>query len=177
MLLYLWLASRCKKVSDNELLFKRDSNWYFKLWSLNYFFKERFSWIIWSFSFSFSTGYVFDECLSGLPFLTVKFSFFFFFMIKKCWLQVFIICAYPLFICALLVHSWKGFNPTLTLLHLIHFKSISMTSTILLILKTRVNTYWNLPFLIVLACGFCDFDNCKLWFDSFVEMFYSVSTG
>ena len=71
----------------------------------------------------------------------------------------------------------KGFNPTLTLLHLIYFKSISMTSTILLILKTRVNTYWNLPFLIVLACGFCDFDNCKLWFDSFVEMFYSVSMG
>ena len=103
--------------------------------------------------------------------------FIFFFMIKKCWLQVFIICAYPLFICALLVHSWKGFNPTLTLLHLIYFKSISMTSTILLILKTRVNTYWNLPFLIVLACGFCDFDNCKLWFDSFVEMFYSVSMG
>lgn len=171
MLLYLWLASRCKEVSDNELLFKRDTNWYFKLRSLNYFFKERFSWIIWSFSFSFSTGYVFDECLSGLPFLTVKFSFFFFFMIKKCWFQVFIICAYPLFIFALLVHS------TLTLLHLIYFKSIAMTSTILLILKTRVNTYWNLPFLIVLACGFCDFDNCKLWFDSFVEMFYSVSMG
>ena len=171
MLLYLWLASRCKKVSDNELLFKRDTNWYFKLRSLNYFFKERFSWIIWSFSFSFSTVYVFDECLSGLPFLTVKFSFFFFFMIKKRWFQVFIICAYPLFIFALLVHS------TLTLLHLIYFKSIAMTSTILLILKTRVNTYWNLPFLIVLACGFCDFDNCKLWFDSFVEMFYSVSMG
>ena len=156
MLLYLWLASRCEKVSDNELLFKRDTNWYFKLRSLNYFFKERFSWIIWSFSFSFSTGYVFGECLSGVPFLTVKFSFFFFFMIKKCWFQVFIICAYPLFIFALLVHS------TLTLLHLIYFKSIAMTSTILLILKTRVNTYWNLSFLIVLACGFCDFDNCKL---------------
>ena len=171
MLLYLWLASRCKKVSDNELLFKRDTYWYFKLRSLNYFFKERFSWIIWSFSFSFSTGYVFDECLSGLPFLTVKFSFFFFSWLKKCWFQVFIICAYPLFIFALLVHS------TLTLLHLIYFKSIAMTSTILLILKTRVNTYWNLPFLIVLACGFCDFDNCKLWFDSFVEMFYSVSMG
>ena len=137
------------------MLFKRDTNWYFKLRSLNYFFKERFSWIIWSFSFSFSTGYVFGECLSGVPFLTVKFSFFFF-MIKKCWFQVFIICAYPLFIFALLVHS------TLTLLHLIYFKSIAMTSTILLILKTRVNTYWNLPFLIVLACGFCDFDNCKL---------------
>ena len=100
-----------------------------------------------------------------------KIFFFFFFMIKKCWFQVFIICAYPLFIFALLVHS------TLTLLHLIYFKSIAMTSTILLILKTRVNTYWNLPFLIVLACGFCDFDNCKLWFDSFVEMFYSVSMG
>lgn len=141
----------------------------FEVWTI--FFKERFSWIIWSFSFSFSTGYVFDECLSGLPFLTVKFSFFFFFMIKKCWFQVFIICAYPLFIFALLVHS------TLTLLHLIYFKSIAMTSTRLLILKTRVNTYWNLPFLIVLACGFCDFDNCKLWFDSFVEMFYSVSMG
>lgn len=126
------------------------------------FFKERFSWIIWSFSFSFSTGYVFGECLSGVPFLTVKFSFFFFFMIKKCWFQVFIICAYPLFIFALLVHFIKRFNPTLTLLHLIYFKSISMTSTILLILKTRVNIYWNLSFLIVLACGFCDFDNCKL---------------
>lgn len=100
-----------------------------------------------------------------------KIFIFFFFMIKKCWFQVFIICAYPLFIFALLVHS------TLTLLHLIYFKSIAMTFTILLILKTRVNTYWNLPFLIVLACGFCDFDNCKLWFDSFVEMFYSVSMG
>lgn len=56
--LYLWLSSRCKKVSDNELLFKRDTNLDFKLWSLNYFFKERFSWIIWGFSFSFSTGCV-----------------------------------------------------------------------------------------------------------------------
>lgn len=177
MLLYLWLASRCKKVSDNELLFKRDTNWYFKLRSLNYFFKERFSWIIWSFSFSFSTGYVFDECLSGLPFLTVKFSFFFFFHDKKMLVSGF----YYIRISSLHFCSFgpfmKRFNPTLTLLHLIYFKSISMTSTILLILKTRVNTYWNLPFLIVLACGFCDFDNCKLWFDSFVETFYSVSMG
>ena len=110
------------------------------------FFKERFSWIIWSFSFSFSTGYVFGECLSGVPFLTVKFSFFFFHDKKMLVSGFYYMRISSLHFCSF-GPFMKRFNPTLTLLHLIYFKSISMTSTSEHLLKFVLFDRFSLWFL------------------------------